>query len=151
MVVCEFDRCTITCFLADELDKLITDRPENCRRKAMDPGMTRVPNCPTGISLPVQTQMQPQPMVTLSLQCLPMHQHHHLQAQLQAQARLAPMSPVPAQTPPLHTADVCHSPLAQQPSKQTHDFYSLHGDTNTEVDALDPSIMDFALQGVVFS
>lgn len=77
-----------------------------------------------------------------------MHQHHQLQAQLQAQARLAPMSPAPAQTPPLHTVpDLSHSPLTQQPSKPPDDFYSVHGDAHTEVDALDPSIMDFALQG----
>ncbi|XP_030272910.1 forkhead box protein N4 [Sparus aurata] len=132
----------------DELDKLITDRPENCRRKPLEPGMTRLPGCPTGLPLPVPAQMQPQPIVTLSLPCLPMHQHHQLQAQLQAQARLAPMSPAPAQTPPLHTVpDLSHSPLTQQSGKPPDDFYSVHGDTHTEVDALDPSIMDFALQG----
>ncbi|KAM4576132.1 forkhead box protein N4 [Odontesthes bonariensis] len=132
----------------DELDKLITDRPENCRRKALEPGMTRLTGCPTGLPLPVPAQMQAQPIVTLSLPCLPMHQHHQLQAQLQAQARLAPMSPAPAQTPPLHTVpDLSHSPLTQQLSKPPEDFYIVHGDTHTEVDALDPSIMDFALQG----
>ncbi|KAM6965727.1 forkhead box protein N4 [Aplochiton taeniatus] len=134
----------------DELDKLITDRPESCRRKPpLDSGMTRLPSCPSGLSLQVPSQMQPQPIVTLSLQCLPMHQQHHLQAQLQAQARLAPMSPAPAQTPPLHTVpDLSHSPLAQHHSKHQHEFYSsLHGDANAEVDTLDPSIMDFALQG----
>ncbi|XP_023834499.1 forkhead box protein N4-like [Salvelinus sp. IW2-2015] len=129
----------------DELDRLITDRPESCRRKPMDPGMTRLPSCPSGLSLPVPGQMQPQPMVTLSLQYLPMHQHH----QLHAQARLAPVSPPPAQTPPLHTVpDLSNSLLAtQHPGKQPHDFYSLHGEVNAEVDTLDPSIMDFALQG----
>lgn len=135
----------------DELDKLITDRPENCRRKALEPGMTRLPSCPTGLPLPLPAQVQPQPIVTLSLPCLPMHQHHQLQAQLQAQARLAPMSPAPAQTPPLHTVpDLSHSPLTQHTSKPPDDFYSVHGDAHTEVDALDPSIMDFALQGKPF-
>uniref|UniRef100_A0A8C7DT77 Forkhead box N4 n=1 Tax=Oncorhynchus kisutch TaxID=8019 RepID=A0A8C7DT77_ONCKI len=131
----------------DELDKLITDRPESCRRKPMDPGMTRLPSCPSGLTLPVPGQMQPQPVVTLSLQCLPMHHQLHAQLQANAQARLASVSP--AQTPPLHTVpDLSHSPLAtEHPSKQPHDFYSLHGDVNAEVDALDPSIMDFALQG----
>ncbi|XP_037536976.1 forkhead box protein N4 [Nematolebias whitei] len=132
----------------DELDKLITDRPESCRRKPLEPGMTQLPGCPTGLQLAVPGQMQPQPIVALSLPCFPMHQHHQLQAQLQAQARLAPMSPAPAQTPPLHTVpDLSHSPLTQQSNKPPDDFYSMHGDTNTEVDALDPSIMDFALQG----
>ncbi|XP_076007093.1 forkhead box protein N4 [Genypterus blacodes] len=137
----------------DELDKLITDRPESCRRKNMEPGITRLPSCPAGLPLPVPTQMQPQPIVTLSLPCLPMHQHQHhqhhqLQAQLQAQARLAPMSPAPAQTPPLHIIpDLSHSPLTHHPGKLTNDFYSVHSDTHSEVDALDPSIMDFALQG----
>ncbi|KAK5932758.1 hypothetical protein CgunFtcFv8_004437 [Champsocephalus gunnari] len=50
--------------------------------------------------------------------------------------------------PPLHTVpDLCHSPLTQHSNKQHEDFYIVHGDTHTEVDALDPSIMDFALQG----
>lgn len=133
----------------DELDKLITDRPESCRRKPLDPGMTRLPGCPAGLPLAIPTQVQAPPIVTLSLPCLPMHQHHQLQAQLQAQARLAPMSPAPAQTPPLHTVpDLSHSPLTQQPGKPPDDFYSVHSDTHTEVDALDPSIMDFALQGI---
>lgn len=138
----------LSCFQTDELDKLITDRPESCRRKPLEPGMTRLPGCPTGLPLALSAQMQPQPIVTLSLPCLPMHQHHQLQAQLQAQARLAPMSPAPAQTPPLHTVpDLSHSPLTQQSNKPPEDFYSMHSETNTEVDALDPSIMDFALQG----
>lgn len=111
--------------------------------------MTRLPGCPAGLPLAIPAQVQAPPIVTLSLPCLPMHQHHQLQAQLQAQARLAPMSPAPAQTPPLHTVpDLSHSPLTQQPGKPPDDFYSVHGDTHTEVDALDPSIMDFALQGI---
>ncbi|MBN3304293.1 FOXN4 protein, partial [Amia calva] len=125
--------------LSYELDKLITDRPESCRRKACDAGVTRLPTTQGGLTLP--PHLQPQPVMTLSLQSL----HHH---QIQAQARLAPGSPAPAQTPPLHTVpDLSHSPLGPQPSKPPHDFYSLHGDMSTEVDSLDPSIMDFALQG----
>ncbi|KAJ8379365.1 hypothetical protein SKAU_G00001430 [Synaphobranchus kaupii] len=125
----------------DELDKLITDRPESCRRKPCDPGVTRLPGGPAGLAL--AAQLHPQPVMTLSLQCLPLHHH-----QLQAQSRLVPGSPAPAQTPPLHTVpDLSHSPLAQHPGKTPHEFYSLHGEGNAEVDTLDPSIMDFALQG----
>ncbi|XP_016423521.1 forkhead box protein N4-like [Sinocyclocheilus rhinocerous] len=77
-------------------------------------------------------------MTECSLQCLPMHQH--LQMQLQNQSRLAPASPAPAQTPPLHTVpDLTNSSHS--------DFYTVHTDMNSEVDALDPSIMDFAWQG----
>ncbi|KAK3514808.1 hypothetical protein QTP70_032431 [Hemibagrus guttatus] len=65
----------------DELDKLITDRPESCRRKPLDPQL-------------------PPPQPVLSLQCLTVH--HQLQLQLHAQPRIAPTSPAPAQTPPLH-------------------------------------------------
>ncbi|KAJ3603858.1 hypothetical protein NHX12_028599 [Muraenolepis orangiensis] len=107
----------------DELDKLITDRPENCRRKAVEPAITRLPNAPS--------QMQP-----------------IAQARLAPMSPMSPMSPTPAQTPPLHVVpDLARSPLGQPPGgKQPHgDFYSLQGDA--EVDALDPSIMDFALQG----
>ncbi|XP_006640273.1 forkhead box protein N4 [Lepisosteus oculatus] len=125
----------------DELDKLITDRPESCRRKACDPGMTRLPPGQGGLTL--HPPLPPQPVMTLSLQSLPLHHH-----QLQAQARLAPGSPAPAQTPPLHAVpDLSHSPLAPQHGKPAQDFYSLHGDMSAEVDSLDPSIMDFALQG----
>ncbi|KAL2091870.1 hypothetical protein ACEWY4_011668 [Coilia grayii] len=163
----------------DELDKLITDRPESCRRKALDAaGMTRLPvMCPSGTPLPVQTQA----VTTLALQCLPLHQHHQhqhhqqqhqqqhqhqhqlqQQLQLQSQSRLAPISPAPAQTPPLHAVpDLSHShshsphhPQQQQNQNQQQqarpqqDLYGLQGaDVNNEVDALDPSIMDFALQG----
>ncbi|XP_062399979.1 forkhead box protein N4 [Sardina pilchardus] len=131
----------------DELDKLITDRPESCRRKALEAGMTRLPVCPSGPTIPAQ----PQAVATLALQCLPLHQQHQLhQLQLQSQSRLAPMSPAPAQTPPLHAVpDLSHSPHPQQHQgrPQHHDLYAMHCGEVNEVDALDPSIMDFALQG----
>lgn len=80
--------------------------------------------------------------MTLSLQSLPLHH------QLQTQARLAPNSPAPAQTPPLHTLpDMSHSPLPHHPMGRAPDFPNVAVDMSTEVDALDPSIMDFALQG----
>ncbi|KAK6476431.1 forkhead box protein N4-like [Huso huso] len=120
----------------DELDKLITDRPEMCRRKPCDPGMTHLSS--SSSSQGGMTPLPPQPVMTLSLQSLPL-QHQ----QLQTHARLAPCSPPPAQTPPLHTMP----DLGQHSSKPHHDFFSLHSDMSTEVDALDPSIMDFALQG----
>ncbi len=109
--------------------------------------MTRLPSCPPGPTLSMPAQMQPQPVVTLSLQCLPMHQHFHMQ--LQNQSRLSPASPAHAQTPPLHTVpDLTNSSLPQHPAKQHSDFYMVHGtDVNSEVDALDPSIMDFTWQG----
>uniref|UniRef100_A0A8C5ANF0 Forkhead box N4 n=1 Tax=Gadus morhua TaxID=8049 RepID=A0A8C5ANF0_GADMO len=90
----------------DELDKLITDRPDSCRRKA-EAGVTRLAHGP---------------------------------ARLAPMSPMSPMSPAPAQTPPLH------SPMVQHPGKLPQgDYYGLQGDS--EVDALDPSIMDFALQG----
>ncbi|XP_062874175.1 forkhead box protein N4 [Trichomycterus rosablanca] len=105
----------------DELDKLITHRPESCRRKLLEP------------------QLPPPPVLTL--QCLPVHQQ--LQLQLHSQSRLAPTSPAPAQTPPLHTIP----DLTKQPHPQPAEIYSIHGDVHSEVDALDPSIMDFSFQG----
>uniref|UniRef100_A0A3B3QWL4 Forkhead box N4 n=1 Tax=Paramormyrops kingsleyae TaxID=1676925 RepID=A0A3B3QWL4_9TELE len=123
----------------DELDKLITDRPESCRRKLCDGGVTRMSSCLAGLALPIQ--LQPQPVMTLSLQCLPLHH------QPSAQARPAPSSPALAQTPPHHTPDMSHSPIAQHHGKLAHDYHNLHVDVSTEVDGLDPSIMDFALQG----
>lgn len=135
----------------DELDKLITDRPENCRRKALDLCMTRLPSGPSGLPLSTPAQMHSQPIVTLSLPCLPMHQHHQLHTKLQSQVRLDPLSPAPAQTPPFHAVpDISHSPLTQQPTKPPEDFYTVQGDTHTEVDTLDPSIMDFAFQGNIW-
>ncbi|NXD31105.1 FOXN4 protein, partial [Spelaeornis formosus] len=124
----------------EELDKLITDRPESCRR----PSKQAEPEGPPLGRISV-SQLQPQPIMTLSLQSLPLHH------QLQTQARITPNSPAPAQTPPLHTLpDMRHSPLPQQPLGRAPDFPSVAVDMSTEVDALDPSIMDFALQGNIW-
>ncbi|NWV56498.1 FOXN4 protein, partial [Daphoenositta chrysoptera] len=124
----------------EELDKLITDRPESCRR----PSKQAEPEGPPLGRISV-SQLQPQPIMTLSLQSLPLHH------QLQTQARLAPNSPAPAQTPPLHTLpDISHSPLPHHPLGRAPDFPSVAVDMSTEVDALDPSIMDFALQGNIW-
>ncbi|NXX25129.1 FOXN4 protein, partial [Nicator chloris] len=124
----------------EELDKLITDRPESCRR----PNKQAEPEGPPLGRISV-SQLQPQPIMTLSLQSLPLHH------QLQTQARLAPNSPAPAQTPPLHTLpDMSHSPLPQHPMGRGPDFPNVAVDMSTEVDALDPSIMDFALQGNIW-
>ncbi|NXD94253.1 FOXN4 protein, partial [Chaetorhynchus papuensis] len=131
------------CNGAEELDKLITDRPESCRRPSKQAEPPEGP--PLGhISV---SQLQPQPIMTLSLQSLPLHH------QLQTQARLAPNSPAPAQTPPLHTLpDMSHSPLPHHhhPMGRAPDFPNVAVDMSTEVDALDPSIMDFALQGNIW-
>ncbi|NXE69052.1 FOXN4 protein, partial [Calcarius ornatus] len=125
---------------AEELDKLITDRPESCRR----PSKQAEPEGPPLGRISV-SQLQPQPIMTLSLQPLPLHH------QLQTQARLAPNSPAPAQTPPLHTLpDMSHSPLPHHPMGRAPDFPNVAVDMSTEVDALDPSIMDFALQGNIW-
>ncbi|RLV99883.1 hypothetical protein DV515_00009380 [Chloebia gouldiae] len=124
----------------EELDKLITDRPESCRR----PNKQAEPEGPPLGRISV-SQLQPQPIMTLSLQSLPLHH------QLQTQARLAPNSPAPAQTPPLHTLpDISHSPLPHHPVGRAPDFPNVAVDMSTEVDALDPSIMDFALQGNIW-
>ncbi|NWV17033.1 FOXN4 protein, partial [Origma solitaria] len=124
----------------EELDKLITDRPESCRR----PSKQAEPEGPPLGRISV-SQLQPQPIMTLSLQSLPLHH------QLQTQARLAPSSPAPAQTPPLHTLpDMSHSPLPHHAMGRAPDFPNVAVDMSTEVDALDPSIMDFALQGNIW-
>ncbi|NXQ82328.1 FOXN4 protein, partial [Nyctibius grandis] len=132
----------------EELDKLITDRPESCRRpsaQAEPEASTLNPMAAAQGRLSI-SQLQPQPIMTLSLQSLPLHH------QIQTQARIAPDSPAPAQTPPLHALpDVSHSPLPHQPvGRAPPDFLNVPADMNTEVDALDPSIMDFALQGNIW-
>lgn len=130
---------------AEELDKLITDRPESCRRpsKQAEPEVSTLTQLAAAQGRISISQLQPQPIMTLSLQSLPLHH------QLQTQARIAPDSPAPAQTPPLHTLpDVSHSPLPHHPmGRAPPDFLNVTADVNAEVDALDPSIMDFALQG----
>ncbi|KAJ7400694.1 forkhead box protein N4-like protein [Pitangus sulphuratus] len=132
----------------EELDKLITDRPESCRRpsKQAEPEVTPLSHMATAQGRIPVSQLQPQPIMTLSLQSLPLHH------QLQTQARIAPNSPAPAQTPPLHTLpDVNHSPLPHHPlGRAPPEFPSVPADMSTEVDALDPSIMDFALQGNIW-
>ncbi|XP_037735022.1 forkhead box protein N4 isoform X1 [Chelonia mydas] len=131
----------------EELDKLITDRPETCRRPSKQAEsevstLTHMAAAQGRISI---SKLQPQPM-TLSLQSIPLHH------QLQTQARIAPDSPAPAQTPPLHTLpDMSQSPLPHHPmSRAPTEFLNVTADMNTEVDALDPSIMDFALQGNIW-
>ncbi|NXF58486.1 FOXN4 protein, partial [Ciccaba nigrolineata] len=132
----------------EELDKLITDRPEHCRRpsKQAEPEVSALNHlAATQGRIPI-SQLQPQPVMTLSLQSIPLHH------QIQAQARIAPDSPAPAQTPPLHTLpDVSRSPLPHHPvGRAPPDFLNVTADMSTEVDALDPSIMDFALQGNIW-
>uniref|UniRef100_A0A6J0U9V0 Forkhead box protein N4 n=1 Tax=Pogona vitticeps TaxID=103695 RepID=A0A6J0U9V0_9SAUR len=127
----------------EELDKLITDRPENCRRlsKPAEADGSVLSHAATAQGrLP---PLQPPAVLTLSL---PLHR------QLQAQAGMAPDSPAPAQTPPLHPLQgVNHSPLPQHPMNRGPDFFgAMMTDMSTEVDALDPSIMDFALQGNIW-
>ncbi|XP_029427464.1 forkhead box protein N4 [Rhinatrema bivittatum] len=132
----------------DELDKLITDRPETCRlpSKQADPEGPTMTHMASGQGRITIAQLQPQPIMTLSLQSIPLHHH------IQIQAHMAPGSPAPAQTPPLHTLpDISHSPLHQHTmNRATTDFLNMSTDMNTEVDCLDPSIMDFALQGNIW-
>ncbi|XP_057268252.1 forkhead box protein N4 isoform X2 [Pezoporus wallicus] len=132
----------------EELDKLITDRPESCRRPSKQPepevsALSRMAAAQGRMSL---AQVQPQPLMTLSLQSMPLHH------QLQPQPRISPDSPAPAQSPPLHSLpDGSHSPLPHHPmGRAPPDFLSVTADMSTEVDALDPSIMDFALQGNIW-
>ncbi|XP_078523499.1 forkhead box protein N4 isoform X3 [Lissotriton helveticus] len=132
----------------DELDRLITDRPEHCRpaKKHHDgDGSTMTHMASNHGRLPLP-QLQPHAVMTLSLQSIPLHH------QIQTQSRMTSASPAPAQTPPLHTIhDINHSPLHQQViNKAAVDFMNVTTDMNTEVDALDPSIMDFALQGNIW-
>ncbi|NWX72210.1 FOXN4 protein, partial [Alca torda] len=132
----------------EELDKLITDRPENCRRpsKQAESQVSTLNHMAAAQGRISISQRQPQPIMTLSLQSIPLHH------QIQTQARIAPDSPAPAQTPPLHTLpDMSHSPLPHHPmGRAPPDFLNMTADMNTEVDALDPSIMDFALQGNIW-
>ncbi|XP_037367420.1 forkhead box protein N4 isoform X2 [Talpa occidentalis] len=129
----------------EELDKLISDRPESCRR----PGKVRESEAPVLTTVAMAhsclavSQLPPQPLMTLSLQSVPLHH------QVQPQAHLSPDSPAPAQTPPLHALpDLSPSPLPHPGlGRGPGDFINISTDMNTEVDALDPSIMDFALQG----
>ncbi|XP_025916128.1 forkhead box protein N4 [Apteryx rowi] len=131
-----------------ELDKLITDRPESCRRadKQAESEVSALNHMAAAQGRISISQLQPQPIMTLSLQSIPLHH------QIQTQARIAPDSPAPAQTPPLHTLpDISHSPLPHHPmGRAPPDFLNVTADMNMEVDALDPSIMDFALQGNIW-
>nr|XP_023415268.1 forkhead box protein N4 [Loxodonta africana] len=133
---------------AEELDKLISDRPESCRRpgKLGEPEASVLTHSATvamAHGCLAVSQLPPQPLMTLSLQSVPLHH------QAQPQAHLAPDSPAPAQTPPLHALpDHSPSPLPHPAmGRAPVDFINISTDMNPEVDTLDPSIMDFALQG----
>ncbi|XP_059842897.1 forkhead box protein N4 [Hypanus sabinus] len=130
----------------DELDKLISDRPENCRRPSKYSERTihmttQVPSTQGSITVP---HLPHQSINTLSLHSLPLH--HQIPQQ---QTRITPDSPAPAQTPPLHAIpDLSHSPVQHQgDSRVTSDLFCMTTDMSTDVDALDPTIMDFALHG----
>ncbi|XP_072334427.1 forkhead box protein N4 [Scyliorhinus torazame] len=133
----------------DELDKLISDRPENCRRPSKYSERTihmatQVATTQGNITVP---HLPHQSVATLSLHPLPLH--HQIQQQQQQQTRITPDSPAPAQTPPLHAMpDISHSPLSHPgASRVASDLFCMTTDMNTDVDALDPTIMDFALHG----
>ncbi|XP_004470252.1 forkhead box protein N4 [Dasypus novemcinctus] len=132
----------------EELDKLISDRPESCRRPGKlgepeAPVLTHATTVAMAHSCLAGSQLPAQPLMTLSLQAVPLHH------QVQPQAHLAPDSPAPAQTPPLHALpDLSPGPRPRPAAGRAPvDFINITTDMNPEVDALDPSIMDFALQG----
>ncbi|XP_036027421.1 forkhead box protein N4 isoform X2 [Onychomys torridus] len=132
----------------EELDKLISDRPESCRRPGKPgepeaPVLTHTTTVAMARSCLATSQLPPKPLMTLSLQSIPLHH------QVQPQTRLDPDSPAPAQTPPLHALPHLSPGPLPQPAmgRPPGDFLNISTDMNTEVDALDPSIMDFALQG----
>lgn len=133
---------------AEELDKLISDRPESCRRPGKPgepepPGLLRPATATMAHGCLAVSQLPPQPLRTLSLQSVPLNH------QVQPQAHLAPDSPAPAQTPPLHALPALSPGPLPHPAvgRGPVDFINIGTDMNTEVDALDPSIVDFALQG----
>ncbi|XP_069786523.1 forkhead box protein N4 [Narcine bancroftii] len=130
----------------DELDKLISDRPENCRRPSKYSErtmhmMTQVPSTQGSITVP---HLPHQSITTLSLHSLPLH--HHIQQQ---QTRISPDSPAPGQTPPLNAMpDMSQSPVQHQGvNRASLDLFCMTTDMSTDVDTLDPTIMDFALHG----
>ncbi|KAJ6656592.1 hypothetical protein lerEdw1_003479 [Lerista edwardsae] len=121
----------------EELDRLITDRPQNCRRPSKQAEAAAPQSRPT--------PLPPPPVMTLSLQSIPFPHP------IQTQACLTPDSPAPAQTPPLHALCSLHrSPLPPHPRGRAPDLLGVAADLSAEVDALDPSIMDFALQGNIW-
>uniref|UniRef100_A0A8D2Q8I4 Forkhead box N4 n=1 Tax=Varanus komodoensis TaxID=61221 RepID=A0A8D2Q8I4_VARKO len=128
----------------DELDELIAGRPETCRRPSKQGGAAASSPGHVAAAQGRAPHLQPPlpPVMTLSLQPLP------LRHQVRAQARMAPSSPAPAQTPPLHALhDTAHAPLPPHPMSRGPDFPGAMTEASAEVDALDPSLMDFALQG----
>ncbi|XP_023664418.1 forkhead box protein N4-like [Paramormyrops kingsleyae] len=120
----------------DELDRLIMDRPESCRQELCDPSVTHL-------------AIQPIPSPALLVQTHPHVRMGHSMQQNQllvvAQAPLVSRadSPCSARTTPLHTVP----DISQQQMEPPQDLYGLHSDISPEVDALDPSITDFALHG----
>ncbi|KAM9447091.1 forkhead box protein N4 [Clarias gariepinus] len=124
----------------DELDKLITVRPESCVRTPLDPQLP-----PLHMALP--------------LQCLSAHQQPVLQ--LHSQPQLAQMSPAPAQTPPplQPVAELVKqlpqiAPLLPEHQPELHpqqlaEIYNVHTDFSTEVDALHPSL-EFSMPGTLW-
>ena len=70
---------------AEELDKLISDRPESCRRPGKPgepeaPVLTHATTVAMAHSCLAVSQLPPQPLMTLSLQSVPLHHQAQPQA-----------------------------------------------------------------------
>uniref|UniRef100_UPI00398F0AAE forkhead box protein N1-like n=1 Tax=Pristiophorus japonicus TaxID=55135 RepID=UPI00398F0AAE len=72
----------------------------------------------------------------------------HLYSQTRAQANTTQESPIPGQTPTIHGIPDISSQLLMEQSiaKNIHDIV-VEGDNSTDIDALNPSLVDFELQG----
>ncbi|XP_041054085.1 forkhead box protein N1-like [Carcharodon carcharias] len=159
----------------DELEKLIGEKPDKTKSSMMaSPSL--YPQTPLS-PLHVQDQSHSQHLGHFQPPCIiphpQLHPYHepgmqmntnqdcsdhaitqpqlcqpHLYNQTRAQTNSTQDSPIPGQTPPIHRIPDISSQLLTEntPTKDINDIL-VEGDISTDVDALNPSLVDFEFQG----
>ncbi|XP_067824000.1 forkhead box protein N1-like [Heptranchias perlo] len=149
----------------DELDRLIGEKPDKTKSLMM---VSPPLNAQTPLS-PLHVRDQPQCLGHMQPQCaIPQPQLHpysearmqvdtnqdysdharphqsQLYIQTRTQVNTTQYSPIPGQTPPIHSIPDISSQLLM--AKDIQDIL-IEGDISTDIDALNPSLVDFELQG----
>ncbi|XP_067866001.1 forkhead box protein N1-like [Heterodontus francisci] len=158
----------------DELDRLIGERPDKTKSSMMtSPLHSQIPLSPRHVQDQSHSQclgLIPSPCV-LAHPLLPPYSEDrvqvnanpdcsdqstprpqlcqpHMYSQTRAQTNNAQDSPLPGQTPPIHGIPDISSQLLMDNSvaMDIHDIL-VEGEISTDIDALNPSLVDFELQG----
>lgn len=165
-------------FSSEDLDKLIGERTEKLRSTLLACSASSLMNTSASMQLTMHEQnistLQPMHEVSESMHgkkqppcynSLPhgypqispamiqqphgLAQNHFSSADNQDEINTQPLnpqdSPIPAHTPPLHNIKMI---TEHSPTRTMHD-HLIEGELSTDIDALNPSLTDFELQGMI--